>query len=65
METIFPQIDIQEIFLKLIDDTYNDINMIHFIDVDQVVIQVDHHKDARLFCQDHIDVLLEICRDVG
>lgn len=43
MKTIFFQIDIQKILLKLINDPLNDINIIRFIDANQDIIKVNNH----------------------
>lgn len=52
-------------FAELIEDLFNGINMIYFIDINHNVIQVDNYKDFWLLGQDFIDISLKTYWDIG
>lgn len=62
MKATFLWVGIQKMRFELIGNPLNGMNIIRFVDVYQVVIQVNNNKNIYLLCQYLIEIFLEGCQ---
>lgn len=52
-------------FLKLIKDISNKINIVYFININYDIIQGNNHQNVKLFWQNFLNLALKVDRYVG